>query len=50
MPTHMNTMTHAKLKPYNAVLKKIIRAAKQMDYEACFNKLTQNQENMGHYK
>ncbi len=40
--SHEYNMTRANLKAYNAVLKKIIRAAKQMHYEACFNKFKHN--------
>ena len=35
--SHEYNMTRANLKAYNAVLKKSIRAAKQMHYNACFN-------------
>ena len=35
-------MTRANLMAYNAVLKKCIRAAKQMHYESCFNKFKHN--------
>ena len=40
--SHEYNMTRANLKAYNAVLKKCIRAAKQMHYEACFNKFKHN--------
>ena len=40
--SHEYNMTQANLMAYNAVLKKIIRAAKQMHYESCFNKFKHN--------
>ena len=40
--SHEYNMTRANLMAYNAVLKKCIRAAKQMHYESCFNKFKHN--------
>ena len=40
--SHEYNMTRANLMAYNAVLKKCIRAAKQMHYESCFNKFKRN--------
>ena len=40
--SHEYNMTRANLKAYNAVLKKCIRAVKQMHYESCFNKFKHN--------
>ena len=40
--SHAYNMTRANLMAYNAVLKKCIRAAKQMHYESCFNKFKHN--------